>query len=193
MAHRAGVDRQGVIRAAYELVDALGPAALTLTVLAAKLGIRTPSLYNHIDGLQGLQRDLALAGTRELRTTIAQAVLGKSRDVAVLALAYAYRGFVGDHRGIYELMLQAARAGHEPDRELDAAAFEVVEVALAVLAGYGLEGTDALHAVRGLRSVVHGFATLEVAGNFGLPLDVEESFRRLMDMHIRGLRNVELS
>jgi hypothetical protein len=88
-------------------------------------------------------------------------------------------------------MLQAARAGHVPDPELDAASFEVVEVVLAVLAGYGLEGADALHAVRGLRSAVHGFVTLEAGGNFGLPLDVEESFRRLMDIHIRGLRNQE--
>ena len=47
---------------------------------------------------------------------------------------------------------------------------------------------DGLHAVRGLRSVVHGFASLEVAGGFGLPLDLDESFRRLVEMFIGGLQ-----
>ncbi|MGB8644293.1 MAG: TetR-like C-terminal domain-containing protein [Anaerolineae bacterium] len=45
-----------------------------------------------------------------------------------------------------------------------------------------------MHAVRALRSVVHGFATLEVAGGFGLPLDCDESFRRLVQMLIKGLQ-----
>jgi hypothetical protein len=60
-------------------------------------------------------------------------------------------------------------------------------VVVAVLDSFGLSGDDALHAVRGLRSIVHGFATLEVMGGFGLPLDCDESFRRLVSMFIRGL------
>jgi hypothetical protein len=48
-----------------------------------------------------------------------------------------------------------------------------------------------LHAVRGLRSLVHGFATLEVAGGFGMPLDIDESFRRLVELLISGLGPAE--
>ena len=54
--------------------------------------------------------------------------------------------------------------------------------------GSGLRGEEGLHAVRGLRSVVHGFASLEVAGGFGLPLNLDESFRRLVEMFIHGLQ-----
>jgi len=57
-----------------------------------------------------------------------------------------------------------------------------------VLDAYGLQGEDALHAARSLRSLVHGFATLEIAGGFGLPLDCDESFRRLVEMFLNGLR-----
>ena len=53
---------------------------------------------------------------------------------------------------------------------------------------FGLKEQDALHAVRGLRSVIHGFAALEVAGGFGLPLDCDESFQRLLQIYIRGLQ-----
>ena len=72
--------------------------------------------------------------------------------------------------------------------ELQAAEDRVVHVGLAVVASFGLSGEDGLHAVRALRSVVHGFATLEVAGGFGLPLDCDESFRRLIAMLIAGLQ-----
>jgi hypothetical protein len=34
--------------------------------------------------------------------------------------------------------------------------------------------------------MVHGFATLEVAGGFGLPQDCDESFRRLVDALAAG-------
>jgi hypothetical protein len=56
------------------------------------------------------------------------------------------------------------------------------------MASFGLQGEDALHAVRALRSLVHGFTTLEVSGGFGMPLDLDESFRRLVDLFIAGLQ-----
>jgi hypothetical protein len=59
---------------------------------------------------------------------------------------------------------------------------------LAVLASYGPHDEDALHAARGLRSVAHGFATLEVAGGFGIPIDLDESFDRLLRAFVVGLR-----
>jgi len=63
-----------------------------------------------------------------------------------------------------------------------------VGIVRAVLAGYGLEGDDALHATRGLRSLLHGFVSLETGGGFGLPLDLDESFRRLLQVFMAGLR-----
>jgi len=61
-------------------------------------------------------------------------------------------------------------------------------VLCAVLAGYGLEGDDALHATRGLRGLLHGFVSLETGGGFGVPLDLDESFRRLLQVFMAGLR-----
>ena len=52
---------------------------------------------------------------------------------------------------------------------------------LAVLAGYGLSGDDAIDATRALRASLHGFVTLETGGGFGLPLDVDRRFGRMVD------------
>jgi hypothetical protein len=75
------------------------------------------------------------------------------------------------------------------DVELQSAQERVVQIALAVMNSFGLKGKEALHAVRGWRSLVHGFATLEVAGGFGLPLDCDESFRRLINLFVQGLQS----
>lgn len=182
---RAGLDRAAVVRAAAALADAEGYEAVTLARLAAELSVRPPSLYNHIDGLDGLRRELALCGLTELHQCLSRATVGKAGDAALTALADAYRRFAHERPGLYPATLRAPDAG---DAELNEVAEEVLAVILAVLAGYGLYGADALHATRGLRSLLHGFVALEAGGGFGLPLDLDESYRRLVAGYIAGLR-----
>jgi AcrR family transcriptional regulator len=55
-----------VLNAAIQLLDQEGREALSLGRLAQRLGIQTPSLYNHIDGLPGLYRALAVWNARTL-------------------------------------------------------------------------------------------------------------------------------
>src|SRR5438128_6324172 len=90
MSHRVGLDQVTVVEAAAKLVDEEGIAQLSLGHLAERLGIRTPSLYNHVAGLPGLKHDLALYCLRDLLGCITQATIGKSRAEAIVALADAY-------------------------------------------------------------------------------------------------------
>jgi AcrR family transcriptional regulator len=184
---RARLDRERVVRAAADLVNAEGAAALTINRLAQELGIQPPSLYNHIDGLADLQRALALFSTRALGERITAAVIGKSGPAGVMAMAEAYRGYIREFPGLYLASLRASGNLDTPDPELKAAEESAVRVTLALMDAFGLSGADAIHAVRGLRSAVHGFATLEAAGGFGIPLDLDESFRRLIGIVIQGL------
>ena len=188
MSPRAGLDRQAVVEAAATLADEEGLEAVTLAQLASRLGVRTPSLYNHVAGLEGLRRELALLGVRELGSRLGRAAIGKATDEAVEAIGGAYRSFVKEHPGLYAATLRASRFSEPADQKLQAAEQEVVEIVVAVLAPYGLRGDDALHAVRGLRSILDGLAALETAGGFGLALDLDESFRRLLRTFIEGLR-----
>src|SRR5919109_5367880 len=66
MSHRVGLDQATVVEAAARLVDEEGLEQLTLGRLAERLGVRTPSLYNHVAGLSGLKHDLALYSLRHL-------------------------------------------------------------------------------------------------------------------------------
>jgi AcrR family transcriptional regulator len=188
MPPKAGLDTGMVVRAAAGLVNAEGPEALTLNRLAEILGVRAPSLYNHVDGLAGLNHQLALLNARSLGEHLGSVAIGKSGPEAVIALAKAYRAYIKECPGLYLSSLRAARTESPVDPQLQAAEDRVVQIGLAVVASFGLTGEDGLHAVRGLRSVVHGFATLEIAGGFGLPLDCDESFERLVKMLVAGLQ-----
>lgn len=184
MAHRMGLDKAVVVDAAARLVDEEGIDQLLLGRLAERLGVRTPSLYNHIAGLPGLKRDLALFCLRELLDVIVHATIGKSRNEAIFALADAYRAYARKSPGRYSLTQQAP----DPDSpEVQLAAQRLVDVVLVVLAPYNLAEDDAIHAIRSLRSIVHGFISLEITGGFAMPVDMDASFHWLVNVFVMGI------
>ena len=187
MSRHKGIDRASIVAAAIALVNTEGAAALSLKRLADDLGVQTPSLYNHVDGMPDLLAALALENSRNMAACLTDAAVGRSGVAAVQALADAYRGYIMANPGLYALGLRPAHMATPADPARIAADERTVAVAVAVVNSCGLYGDDALHAVRGLRSVVHGFATLELAGGFGLPLDLDESFRRLVAMLAAGI------
>jgi AcrR family transcriptional regulator len=188
MATRAGLDQHKVIQAAADLADAQGLHEVSLATLAAHLGVRTPTLYHYVDGLAGLRRQLALLACREMARRLGEAIMGQAGEEAVRALAYAYRSFVKEHPGLYAATIQAADPnGH--DTELQKAQGEVVQMALRSLSSYHLQGDEAIHAVRIIRSLVHGFATIEVGGGFGLPVNLNQTFDQLLDLYLQGFSN----
>ena len=181
---RGRLTREAVIDAAARIADSEGLERLTIARLAEELGIRGPSLYNHVEGRDQLLRELGLRGLREYRAALTTAAVGRSRDDALLAVAAAHRHYAQEHPGLYAATI---RAPDREDRERVEAADAALAVILAVLAGYGLEGEDAIHAARALRSALHGFSSLEAAGGFGMPTDRDESFESMVDMLAAGM------
>lgn len=188
MPPRTRLTKATVVQAAAELINAEGADALSLNRLAETLHIRTPSLYNHVDGLPGLQRELAVMNARQLADRLSAAAIGKSGAELFLDVAQAFRRYVKESPGLYLATLRSSGKQIVPEENLRNEEERALKVGLAVMASLGLQGEDAIHAVRAFRSMVHGFATLEVAGGFGLPEDCEESFRRLVDSLIVGLQ-----
>jgi len=181
---RRGLDREQVVDAAMAIADADGLDAVTLARVATALGVRSPSLYNHVAGRDGLVRAIATRATGELAATLRRAATGRSGADAIAAVAQAQRAYALAHPGRYSATVAAPAPG---DTAHEAAAADAVDVLEAVLAGSGVEGDDLIHAVRALRSAVHGFAALEASGGFGLDVDRDVSFRRLVDAFARGI------
>lgn len=181
---RAGLSRAAVADAAAALVDEVGWDALTLSLLAARLGVKVPSLYKHVSSLAALRADLATRALGELRAALTGATVGRSGPAAVRALATAYRDYARRHPGRYAATVGAPTPDDEAHRR---AAASVTALVYAVLDRCGLDGDAAVDATRALRAVVHGFVHLELAGGFGLPHDTDRSFAYLVDRLVAGL------
>lgn len=184
MTRRAGIDKLAVIEDAVRLVDEDGFEQLSLGRLAERLGVRVPSLYNHVAGLPGLRRDLAIYSLRDLGGYLTRAVMGKARAEAIFALADAFRDYARATPGRYMLTLQAPAPGDEAWQEFGQ---QSVGIAIAVLAPYKLGEEVTIHAIRSLRSIVQGFITLEMAGGFAMPIELGASFHWLIRLYVDEL------
>ena len=60
-----------------------------------------------------------------------------------------------------------------------------------MLRGYQLDPAQEIHALRMLRSMLHGFATLEVEGGFRFDTDVNDSFAWMVDLIDHGLQSAQ--
>ena len=174
-----------MVAVAAQIADERGLDALTLAEVANRLGVRTPSLYGHVGGLDELRRRLRLMGLETMRDGLRRATMGRSGRDALTGLTGELRAFGAEHPGQYQATVPSHAGDADRVRE---AAGSVLEVVLAVLAGYGLASDDAVHAARFVRSAVHGFIDLEAAGGFGLPVDLDASFAMLVRQLDRSLR-----
>lgn len=184
MSPRAGLDLSQIVQTAAQLADKEGIEAVTLASVAKKLGVRSPSLYNHVNGLPALRSHLVLYGLRQLNEVIREAADERQGKAAVMSIAKAYLLFARNHSGLYSLTLRAPSIEHQEHVKLGE---QLVERLLAALTPFNLSHEEGIHAVRGLRSLLHGFASIEAEGGFGMPVDVNESFHYTMNLFLSGL------
>ncbi|CAM5785262.1 TetR-like C-terminal domain-containing protein [Cellulomonas persica] len=183
---RAGLDRGVVVAAAATLADEVGLPNVTMSVLADRLGVRTPSLYKHVDGQADLGRRIAVLALTELGGALRDALQGRAGKDALDAAARAIRSYAVAHPGRYAATVRID--ADEPDEQLVAASARVLDSLSAVLVGYPVAPEDRIHALRMLRSLFHGFAVLEAAGGFQLDTDLDASFAWIVTAADHALR-----
>jgi AcrR family transcriptional regulator len=182
-----GTAQARLLKGATVLVNQLGLDDLSMSELARALNVRTPTLYSHVAGIDDLKRLLALHGLAELDRAMARATIGISGPAAVRALLSAYREFAEKNPGLY-----AATVPTPPrsDREWSAAVDRLMETFLACLQYYGLRGPEKVHALRGLRSLVHGFVSLESSGALKHPVNRNDSFAWLVESFLAAVEKM---
>ena len=183
---RAGLTAADLVQAAAEIADERGYQQLTIGLVAARLGIRAPSVYKHVSGLAELQHQLATRAMAELGDAVAAAVAGRASRDALAGLAWACRDYVVAHPGRYTATVGAEFAG--PGDPLLAAGTRVIELIAAVLRGYDIPEPDLVHAIRTVRCVLHGWCMLQLTNAFQWSGDVERSFEQLISFMDSGLR-----
>lgn len=184
MTPRRGLTISDIIHTASNIADDQGLKQLSIGALAEKLKIKPPSLYNHVRGLDELHDLLAVYGCQKLLEKLEESILEVSKEDAVKQFSYAYVTFAKEHPGLYEA---TSRAAEEENVELKQAQEQIVLVILRVLEAFDLENEHAIHVIRMLRSMLHGFVTLEQGQGFGLPYDLDQTLEVMIRTFLKGL------
>lgn len=174
MPPREPIDHSLLVGAALTVVDTHGFDALTLSRVAALLGVGPSALYTHVDGLAGLHHAAGVEATRRLTVEIRDAAVGRSGDDALRAVADAYRDYARRHPGRLTAVMRAVAV----DAALDAANAELDAVFALLGEARGLSGVGAGRAARNVRRAIHGFVVVEHAT--GTSVDADQDYRALI-------------
>lgn len=189
MSTKRGLDTQSILNAAAELAEEKGLENVSLLQVAEKLGVKSPSLYNHLSGLKELSLGIAKLAISRLEDAIRNAAVGRSKEDALMAIALAYRRFAKGNPELYKAILRFPDYNDTGIRE---AGHEVVRILYQVMEPYPIGKEETIHFVRGFRSALHGFVSLEEAGFFqDAEANKDESFERLVSRLISTLKPVE--
>ena len=177
--------REDVLVAAEALVDRDGTNALTMSALAADLGLRTPSLYNHVDSLEALRGEIQNRAMAELGSRCRSAAMGKVGEPGLRALARTLRKFAATHPGRYEL---AMRAAYDKDA-FDAASADAISALAAIVSSFGVREL-AIEVQLAVFAAVHGFIALKNSGLINDSFDVEKVFDLVVDMVVDQVQSL---
>jgi AcrR family transcriptional regulator len=175
---RVPLTSTSVVADAAALADETGFDAVTLSAVARRLSVRTPSLYSHVRDREALLDGVAALALAELAGHISAAIAGRAGRLALEGYATAYRAYAREHPGRWQSLQR--RAGDLVVRS--DAAREVVALTGAVLRGYAVPEDEHVHAVRLLGSTINGFLALERIGGFDHSDPAPEvSWRKIID------------
>ena len=161
-----------IVKAGRDIVETDGIDGLTMQSVAARVGVRAPSLYKRLHGRNELLRLVANDAAAELTRDLESAADGKDARRDLPSLASTFRRFAHANPGAYSLIFAPL-----PDDARADAGWSVKASALVIDTTERLAGTD--HALEAARTVVawaNGFIAMELAGAFRLGGDVDRAF-----------------
>jgi AcrR family transcriptional regulator len=178
------VTKEAVIQAASDIADADGLSKVSLKVVAEKLNIRTPSLYNHIASLDDLLREVAHNGMRTMNDQMAHAAIGNSGDKAIKSISIAYLNYIIAHPGIYETIQWACWHGNSETTAIFDN-YKALIVKLILSCNLKTQRTDEILSL--LMSILHGYSSLELGKALKNPEEAINGLINSIDTVLLGI------
>jgi AcrR family transcriptional regulator len=176
------LSRGSIVQVALDIADARGIQAASLANVAAAIGCKAPSLYNHVDGLDDLLDEMCLEATADFADALRDSVVAKVGPDALRSYAHAWRNYVLTKPGRYEAMLRPMPTRRDEHVAVTAG---MTIPAGSMLATLGIPADRLDDAGRAVRSGLHGFAHLELLETIGP--DPETSFASVVEVLTAGL------
>jgi AcrR family transcriptional regulator len=163
------------MQAAMAVVDTDGFEALTLSRVAAHLGVGPSALYTHVDGLAGLHHSAGVEATRLLTIEVRDAAIGRAGGDALRSAAAAYRAYAKRHPGRFTATLRVVAT----DDSIHAANAELDAVFVLLGNASGRSGATSERIARNVRRAIHGFVVVEHSS--GADATADADYRGLID------------
>ncbi|MEV7565741.1 TetR/AcrR family transcriptional regulator [Streptomyces tanashiensis] len=154
--------RAACVRAARELLEEDGSAALSLRAVARRAGVSATAPYRHYADREALVSAVAAEGYRELAEHLSAAHPAPSTPDDLAAVAVAYVRFALEHPALFRAMFAEPC---DPTSEERVAATEAISAYVRNIvrdAFPGADDTDALSTT--VWALVHGLAFLHLDG-----------------------------
>jgi AcrR family transcriptional regulator len=155
---------------ARELLEEQGADGLTMRNLAARLGIKAPSLYKHFAGKEALEAVLISIGFEEQAALFRTAL--ESSAEPIVAMGEAFRDYAKRNPELYRLMY---------DRPLNRPLLADGVEAAAAAPSQEAAGGD-LDLARAAFAFAHGMTILELNARFPAGADLDAAWRRGLDV-----------
>jgi AcrR family transcriptional regulator len=153
--------RAACIRAAVELLEEGGEAALSMRAVARRAGVSPAAPYRHYADREALVSAVAAVGYRELAERLAAAHPSPSTPEQLTSVAIAYVQFALDRPALFRIMF-----GEPCDRDNDerVAATAAVSLYLREIVERSFPQADAEALATAIWALVHGLAFLHLDG-----------------------------
>ncbi len=178
------VTKADVIQTASNIADKDGLSNVSLKAVAESLNIRTPSLYNHIDSLESLLREVAHKGMKDMNERMVQAAIGKIGDTAIKSVGIEYLSYMIEHPGIYETIQWATWHGTEQTGEIFNNYLSLLKT-LILSCDFNQTYIDEI--LNLLTGILHGYTTLQLRYAINKPDEVKTALANALDTVLLGL------
>lgn len=181
---KRNLTKEKIIQVAFSLADEIGLSQVTFQKIAEKLDIKYPSLYNHFANMDDLKLAMTIYLFNELNSKLMNRLIGKSGEEAIREFACVYRDFAFENRTGYGLFMSVSSTDNEEVYHL---AKKTNGIIRQILDFYIKDKTQLVHKSRALRSLLHGFVSMNFLGYFHGDANLEESFQLMIDDFIMTL------
>lgn len=185
---RIGLDEKKVVKKAAELANQKGMSYVTMKTLAEYLGIKTPSLYNHVQSQDDLYEKIMIYGWMQISDRIMNAANDLHGEDALRTFSQVFFQYAIENKGIFEAMMWYNKYSNPA---LEKATEKIYTVFFSITNELGIPFDKANHLLRTYRAFLQGFAALVIHDSFGNPISIQESFDISIDVLIEGTRLYE--
>ena len=178
------ITKKTVLDTAADIADKNGLHGVSLKVVAERLNIKTPSLYNHIENLDDLLREVAHQGMRNMNMRLERAAIGKIAGNAIKAVGIEYLNYMIEHPGVYETIQWATWNGTHETAQI----FEnYLDLLRTLISSCQIQKSSTEEVLNILTATIHGYTTLQLRYAFENPEQVRRNLSKALDTVLLGI------